>query len=279
MVSRRTAVPVGLGFVALFALVAAATRGHPGGAGRPGGASARTLSYLFSTYLVLAAATVVLVVFLVVTRRVALPNRKGRSDVRSLLFFLFALGLVFALVQLRHFRPRHAAQKTTPIGLHSSTPKQLERPARKKPAPLRFTWVPLIVLGSLAGAGAFAYVAFRNRRPGLAPAPVTAELERILDEALDDLRQEGDPRRAVIAAYARMESLLGARGLPRRPAEAPFEYLPRVLAELRASSGAAFELTALFERAKFSHHAIDTELKEEAIVALETVRDELREAA
>ena len=84
---------------------------------------------------------------------------------------------------------------------------------------------------------------------------------------------------AVIAAYARMETLLGARGLPQRPAEAPFEYLPRVLAELRASSGSAFELTALFERAKFSHHAIDTELKEEAIVALETVRDELREAA
>jgi hypothetical protein len=35
-------------------------------------------------------------------------------------------------------------------------------------------------------------------------------------------------------------------------------------------------LTALFERAKFSHHEIGSELKEEAIEALVAVRDELR---
>jgi len=37
-------------------------------------------------------------------------------------------------------------------------------------------------------------------------------------------------------------------------------------------------LTALFERAKFSQHEVDTGMKEEAISALETTRDELRDA-
>jgi hypothetical protein len=37
-------------------------------------------------------------------------------------------------------------------------------------------------------------------------------------------------------------------------------------------------LTELFERAKFSPHAIDAAMKEEAIDALESLRDELRSA-
>ena len=38
----------------------------------------------------------------------------------------------------------------------------------------------------------------------------------MLDETLDDLRNEADPRKAVIAAYARMEKILAGHGLGRR---------------------------------------------------------------
>lgn len=279
MISRRSAVPLGLAILALFAVVAAATSGHTGGTGATGHASARQLSYLISAYLVVAAATAVLMVFLLVTRRVPVPARKPRRDLRSLLFFLVAIGLVVGLLQLRYFHNLHLRSQTAP-GVQVPTLAQPKDRQDKKTPPLHFTWIPLVVLGSLGGAGALVYLVYRRRRPGFRePLPVTAELERILGDALDDLRRERDPRRAVIAAYARMESLLAARGLARREAEAPFEYLPRVLAELRAGSGSAFELTALFERAKFSHHTIGADLKEDAIVALATVRDELREAA
>jgi hypothetical protein len=83
----------------------------------------------------------------------------------------------------------------------------------------------------------------------------------------------------VIAAYARAERILGAHGLPRRPFEAPLEYLSRVLLELRVRAGAALELTELFERAKFSPHRVDETMKDEAIEALAAVRDDLRAAA
>jgi hypothetical protein len=101
------------------------------------------------------------------------------------------------------------------------------------------------------------------------------ELAAAVDESLDDLRAEPDPRRAVIAAYARLERVLAAHRLPRRAAEAPLEYLARMLDDLSVTPDAARRLTDLFERAKFSQHAVGTEMKEEAISALETVRDDL----
>ena len=100
----------------------------------------------------------------------------------------------------------------------------------------------------------------------------------MLDETLDDLRAEADPRRAVIAAYARMERALGAYGLPRNPSEAPDEYLQRIFGDLEVSRLSTSRLTALFSWAKFSGHDVAPEMKQEAIEALEAVREELRAA-
>jgi hypothetical protein len=83
----------------------------------------------------------------------------------------------------------------------------------------------------------------------------------------------------VIAAYARMERTLERHGFPRLRAEAPLEYLARVLRELHVRTWAVLALTELFEHAKFSRHEIDAEMKEEAIGALIAVRDDLGAAA
>ena len=76
-----------------------------------------------------------------------------------------------------------------------------------------------------------------------------------------------------------MERALAASGLPRRPAEAPLEYLERALVDLDATAASARRLTDLFRIAKFSDHPVDAQAKEDAISALEAVRDELRDAA
>jgi Domain of unknown function (DUF4129) len=130
----------------------------------------------------------------------------------------------------------------------------------------------------------------RRRRPPPTPAE---RLVGLVDDTLEDLEGEPDPRRAVIAAWARMERGLAAAGLPRRPAEAPFEYAARVLEQALARTdrgtpsgfpgplrpGSVHRLTGLFERAKFSHHAIGQADRDEAIAALRAVRRELVEAA
>jgi hypothetical protein len=89
-------------------------------------------------------------------------------------------------------------------------------------------------------------------------------------ESLDDLRAEGDVRRAIIACYARMERALAAVGASRRPAEAPLEYLRRVLMSLAPAPGS--RLTELFERAAFSVEPMGVPERERAIAALEALR-------
>jgi hypothetical protein len=108
---------------------------------------------------------------------------------------------------------------------------------------------------------------------------VEEDLARIVETTIEDLRREPDARRAVIAAYANMERVLTSHGLTGRRAETPFEYLARVLRELDVRESAVRQLTQLFEYAKFSAHEIDSAMKEEAIVALEAVRVDLRRQA
>jgi uncharacterized membrane protein YedE/YeeE len=147
--------------------------------------------------------------------------------------------------------------------------------------------VPLIVAGVALLAMIGIVVAQlaadrRRRRPPRTPAERLVEL---LDDTLEDLEREPDPRRAVIGAWARMEAGLAAAGLPRHPSEAPFEYAARVLETALAPNeggtlrpASVHRLTGLFERAKFSHHAIGQADRDQAIAALRAVRQELAEA-
>ena len=122
----------------------------------------------------------------------------------------------------------------------------------------------------------------RKRRSATAARrrPTVAEdLAASMADAIDDLEAEPDARRAVIAAYARMEGVLARHGLRRRPSETPLEYLRRILLGLTARADAVSRLTSLFEQAKFSRHEIDGAMKHDAIGALREIRDDLREAS
>ena len=140
------------------------------------------------------------------------------------------------------------------------------------------SWLPVLVTLGLILLAVLAYWyagRARKRARGELHSGLAEAVAQAVDESLDDLRAEPDPRRAVIAAYARLERVLAAHGLPRKPAEAPMEYLGRMLTELSVTDRAARALTDLFERAKFSQHAVGAEMKDEAIDALQTVRDDL----
>jgi hypothetical protein len=137
----------------------------------------------------------------------------------------------------------------------------------------------LLVIGAAAIAFAGLLLAERGRGRRLPSESLPPEeLAGVLDETLDDLLAETDPRRAVIAAYARMERAFAAHGVPRRQFEAPNEYLGRVLAEATGGGRGAARLTALFERARFSSHEVDSTMKNEAIDAIQALQAELAAA-
>jgi Domain of unknown function (DUF4129) len=142
-------------------------------------------------------------------------------------------------------------------------------------------WLALLITAAVvAGTGLFLWRRSRpaRRRDGFRQS-AGAALEDVLDVAVDDLMSEQDPRQAVIAAWARMERVLAARGLPRRPAEAPFEYAARAFAELGLPAAGLDGFAWLFEWARFSLHEVTASMRQEALARLLALREGIRHAA
>jgi hypothetical protein len=100
-------------------------------------------------------------------------------------------------------------------------------------------------------------------------------LDERLAESMEDVATELDPRRAVVAAWLAMAATLAQHRRRRASWEAPVEYVHRVLAELRVRPTSIERLTALFEQARYSDHAATTAMRDEALAALQGVRDDL----
>jgi hypothetical protein len=200
----------------------------------------------------------------------------------KLLLFLLAL-LPVAGIAAVVILSRHGAVAPRPIPI---PPRAVPGPGSPSPttpsaAPSGVDWWVYLVLGVGAVALVLFTVVVRMRRPAIPEREHARrdgeDLRRAIDESIAALEQEPDPRRAVIRAYVVMEHALARRGHGRRAFEAPLEYLARAQGALRLSPRAASSLTALFQRARFSEHAIGPELKREAIDALVAVRAELDE--
>jgi hypothetical protein len=260
----------------LLAIVALVARGYQPIAGDE---PRREASTEFFDYLFTAAAVLWLLGGVLAF---ALWAGEGRRDQRRPRLRIGLPGALFivAVVLLLAYGPdlfdriRPGDDRPTETGATTRTGSGEAGAPRRREAP-EFEW-PLalaIGLGLLVGAGILGARRLR-RRPD--DATLARALANELDAGIDDLRRERDPRRAVIAAYARMEQLLGAHGVPRHPAEAPLEYLARVLLELEVGEQAVRKLTSLFEEAKFSDHELGSDRRDEAISALVDVRDSLR---
>lgn len=274
--------------VGLLALVSLASRGgHPGTGGRfvkrevPASVSNDFLTIIILAY-VLGVLSLVVVAYHH-RRRWKAPPRRSRwlRDFAVIAFVMLFVALIGQRT-IEHSRLRAQAakqrQQQVTAGKGRNRPVTLsDQSETTKPAHFN-TGLALTIVGLLLAGGVVYLVRYRRRLALEAGAEdaIAEELSAVVEETIDDLRGEADPRRAVIAAYARMERVLGSHGHPRRPAEAPFEYLGRILLELRVRAGAVRQLTELFERAKFSTHEIDRAMKETAISALLSVRDDLR---
>jgi hypothetical protein len=140
--------------------------------------------------------------------------------------------------------------------------------------------IAALTAGIAAGIVGFAGLALvrarRRRDPFAEPRATVAAGAR---DAAAAAAIPADPRAAVLAAYARMETALASVGLARRPSDAPREYLARLETGLGGGQAPAARLTELFERARFSPHPVGEDTRSEAIGALEALRSELEAPA
>jgi hypothetical protein len=142
-------------------------------------------------------------------------------------------------------------------------------------------WLAIVIIVVLLVATVAIVVWLRRQRTEVVTdVPVEEpilvdELREIVTDSLEDLHEHGDPRQAVIAAYANMERVLARHDLGRRPAETPSEYSTRLSADRRLSTGSVGGLTQLFVLARYSQHRIGTAMQTDAITALVAIRDAL----
>jgi hypothetical protein len=279
----RNALLTAVGVLGAVVLVAIAARGSTtagdGGLRKPSDA---LLDVFFTMYLIALVAGAVMFVYLLVMRR-KVKAQTGSAPRKSLLEMLGTMLILVTLALLLYWRLQNwerpaPVEPEEAIGQAGTLPAITTTSRTPTSYEAEVAWAPVLVTMGLILLAAVAWWysgRARKRARGELTSELAAAVAQAVDESLDDLRAEPDPRRAVIAAYARLERVLAAHGLPRKPAEAPMEYLGRMLTELSVSDRAARALTDLFERAKFSQHAVGAEMKDEAIDALQTVRDDL----
>jgi hypothetical protein len=271
---------------ALVALVAVAAGGYRLGGSSSAHASPYAVDVILTVVIalyLLGAAGAVVVMFWggLELRRLPRQQTKRERTFRTLALLVGAAILVTVAANRYHWRAQPRPPVKAPPAATGKAPQKTKSSGRPKATHQpQFRLAPfLAVIGAGGVALGSIILAERRRRRRLPKDWTIAEtLAQVLDETLDDLRAETDPRRAVIAAYVRMERSLAAHGIPRRRFEAPHEYLGRVLAELSGGRLAATRLTALFERARFSPHAIDAAMKDDAIAAIESLQRDLAAA-
>lgn len=284
--TRRRLVLLTLLVGALLAVVAVAAHGRPlGGGGSGGGPGSSFFDYVYTSFVLLVGLCAAIVLWYLAAND---PGARSRSRPRrhplvTLVYLALSALLVWGASTSTFRRRLHLAVERLSLAQRSSRGQAAQ--GRAKPLPggrdPRLRWDEVAIALAVLGALGVVVVGTRRRHAagpswrGASQAAVSAAL----DESLDDLRSEPDLRKAIIAAYARMERALAAVGLPRRPSEAPLEYVERALGELETSAGAVRRLADLFEWARFSQHEPRPAMRDEAIDALVTLRDELRSPA
>lgn len=200
------------------------------------------------------------------------PPKRPIWPTLLVLTILAAISFVFA----SRAKLKRSGHGTTIAGLGALNGlKNLHQGSGGNPASVGVDWwalgAVLIVLGLLAGITVWRI--YRRRRT---PKRLLELVDQALEQAIDEIIEERDPRQAVIAAWVRLEGALARAGTPRRQAEAPFEYITRALTRLEISPAGVRRLASLFEWARFSPHTVDDAMRDEAIAALGSVREELR---
>ncbi len=261
----NTLVLAGVALTVLLGVVAFVARGHsaPSGASvQNRGASQVLANTMFTVwFVVMAIGAVLLVVLMAQGRHMARQQKQGRRAAGIVFIFviLFLIALSGSRFHLFHFRRPHHPGGIANLQNALKKAEQKREEQHKVVAPT-FQW-PLAagIIALVIGAALTALLRAKARRDKLA---TEVELVREFRRVLDD--------------YARMERILAVHGLPRRPSEAPQEYLERVLTELHVTERSVEKLTELFTRAKFSHHEVDPQMKEDAIDALVKLREQVR---
>jgi hypothetical protein len=108
------------------------------------------------------------------------------------------------------------------------------------------------------------------------PAEIRQQVRAAVDAGLEDLADDdGDPRRAVIACWVRLEEAAAAAGTPREPGDTSTDLVRRLLAAHLVDGSVLGGFAEVYRIARFATHAVDEDMRTRARSALYRLRDDL----
>lgn len=116
--------------------------------------------------------------------------------------------------------------------------------------------------------------------PTAPPVPHREDVLAAVDAGLADLSDaDGDPRRAVIACWVRLEQAAAAAGTPRRPGDTSTDLVLRLLTGHRVDRRVLNQLAGLYREARYATHPVSERERNQARSALAQLRRELAAGA
>jgi hypothetical protein len=159
---------------------------------------------------------------------------------------------------------------------------QTSRPPSRSPGPAALAFAAMV---ALLGAGLLVWWLNRGRAqaiqvtPAVRPAPpdhVRRLLWGAVDHGLEALAEtDSDPRRAVIACWARLGSVAAEAGTVPRPGDTSTDLVLRLLAEHRVNGDVLDAFAGVYRQARFAAHVVDDSMRLQAQTALGQLRDEM----
>ena len=239
----------------LLGVVAVAADGSPLAAPLdPAGGGERLRAALGVVGLAAAALALVVLVLVFTGERNRRPQfGRPPNFLRNLLATILLAALAVAVIPLR--------RATEPATRPPEAPPPATAAAGNSSDDGGVPWPVLALAGVVVSALGWAAWTARRRRANPIAEVTDGDIQRqaagrAFDASLADLEAEPDPRRAIIAAYARLLDGLAACGLGRHEAEAPEEHLRRALLALRVRADPMRVLVVLFGEARFSEHEL-----------------------
>jgi hypothetical protein len=258
----------------LLGVVAVASDGSPLAAPLdPAGGGERLRAALGVVGLAAAALALVVLVLVFTGERNRRPQfGRPPNFLRNLLAMILLAALAVAVIPLR--------RATEPATREPQAPPPAPAATGNSGDDGGVPWPVLVLAGVVVTALGWAAWTARRRRAEPTADVTDGDTQRqaaglAFDASLADLEAERDPRRAIIAAYARLLDGLAACGLGRRQAEAPEEHLRRALLALRVRAEPMRVLVDLFGEARFSEHELTADDKAAAIEAFRAARNDL----
>lgn len=137
----------------------------------------------------------------------------------------------------------------------------------------------LALCAALALAGVSLWILFGDRLAWWWAGPLAearpGPLAEAVEESLDDLEREPDARRAIILCYRRFELALAGIQAGRAPWQTPMEFMRQALGRLPLPPGPVWQLTSLFEIARFSEQPVRPADRDAACRCLTEIREAL----